>query len=201
MSLIFSGKLQVQDAMDSLFLLREGVQRSVLRPALKAAGKLMLDAAIARLEVSSGGYYGTPGRETRKLLESMDAVTRTYPAKNLVIVAIGPARGFAGTVTLQADRIYRQIGGTRANKAKGIAGVFGQTRRMRDPNVRSQVRKEDPAKIGHFVEGGSSVRHAYPFLKPAFENTKAAAEARFTAMVASGVESLAYRLPRRRRGK
>lgn len=195
MSFVITGKLDVQETIESLTLFTGGVQRSVIKPALVAAAKPMFKAAKARLG-TGGGYYGSAGLETGLMAKAMKSVAKAYPAKNLVIVVMGPARGFAGTVTLDPDRIYRQAGGKRGSK--GVKGVFGRTVKIHHPRADQLTRKEDPAKIGHLVEGGSSYRDAYPFMKPAFSETKAVSEAIFVARVRQGIEMLAARMPRRR---
>ncbi len=172
------------------------VQREVIKPALIAAGKPMFENAKARLG-SGAGYYSSAGLETGLMAEAMKSTARSYPAKNLVIVVMGPARGYARNVTLDPDRIYRQVGGRRASA--GVPGVFGKTVKIEHPRADQLTRREDPASIGHLIEGGSAHRDAYPFMRPAFLDTKWQAESIFVEKCRAGIERIASRMPRGRR--
>lgn len=134
---------------------KQGTRSRILRPALQAATKPMLDLARSTVRIRTG-----------VLRKSLARKTKTYRKNGVVVVIIGPRKGFKKLATIKRGR----------NKGKKIYA--------------------DPIRYAHLVEFGTYRTRAYPFLRPAFHRLKARAVAIMKAKIMEGIhKELARRRP------
>lgn len=144
---IIRGELTgLRDALNSLKAVKRSAGSRILRKALSAASKPMLDTARQLVP-----------RRTGLLRKSLGRRIKTYRSTGIVVVMIGPRTGFK-----------RQIKGGRA---------------ARRADVRGKQAYADPTHYAHLVERGTVRSRATPYLRPAFDQHKTAAEATVARIV------------------
>ncbi len=149
--------------------LEEKIGRGAMRDALTKAARLVTAKAKALAPVGATGL----------LKKSIRQKAITNVKRQSVTVLVGPSNNVSG----QVDR-------------------FGS----------GNIQTVRPAKYAHLVEFGTSARGVYghegwrmepgnppkPFLRPAYEQTKAAATAKYKAELGPGIEKAARKIRKRR---
>lgn len=132
----------LQDAFDQLHTLVAKVQKAILRKAMNKAGSIVLKEMKKHAPVEVGRDELSRAR-AKTLKKSLGKKVKSYAKKGVVIVVVGPRRGF--------------------RKQVGV--------RKRGNNVGQPV-YYDPSKTSHLVEKGTSHAAAKPFARPARDNTE-----------------------------
>lgn len=137
----------LQDVLGRLAQFQRQTTRSkILRPALQAATKPMLATAKSLARIRTG-----------VLRKSLARKTKTYRKSGIVVVIIGPRKGF------------KRLAKIKKGRGKGTYILV------------------DPIRYAHFVEKGTYRTRAYPFLRPAFHQNKAAAERIMRTKILEGI--------------
>ncbi len=139
--------------LKALGAFRPGQQRTMLRKAVRAAGKPVVAKAKANVP-SSPGLDEIPDHGI--LRQSINNRIVTYPRKDTIVNVIGP-------------RNERRViaGGRRQTRSKAaVLERLGALGAIEQPKV------VNPGRYGWIVEMGSRHSRAQPFLGPAFNATR-----------------------------
>lgn len=170
MGKLFSTSAKV-DGLDPLLAFLDGVKRSVrnkwFRRGLTKGARVIAKSAKAKLKPAKDADGKTIAREGL-LKKSITIKVVVDDSKKKAFGIIGPKQG-----------MKTQIGTRTRDGKKSKAG---------DPIF------EDPAKIAHLVEYGHGGPHPappHPFMRPAWDENKAAAQAAIADEITRGIAEVA----------
>lgn len=154
-----------QDVMRRMRSLQKKARGRLLRKAVTAASRLILRAAKAKVS-----------RRTGLLRKSLGIKVKTYRRSGVVVGVIGPRSGFKRQVTLPD-------GSQELENPTVIAHLVEKGRRA------VAVKTKKVLATGKTIFG-RQVRAvpARPFMRPAFDSNKAAAEALIRDTIRQGLE-------------
>lgn len=155
----------VETALAALGEVARTVRNKVLRKAVNAASRLVLDAARALVP-----------KDTGMLRKSLGVRIQTYRGSGKVVAVIGPRTGYTRTRSgTQQTALGRKIKETGRNPSKYAHLVEYGHALVRGGKVAGSV----PAK---------------PFLRPAFETNKGQLAETMSRLIAQEIEKIAKRM-------
>lgn len=149
----------LQESMTQLAGMVRAVRNKYLRKAMNAAGTIVLKV-MRRLAPVEVGRDELSRNRSKVLKKSLGRKVKAYAKKGVMIVIVGPRRGFR-----------KQVGVRKRGKNVGQPVYY------------------DPAKTAHLVEKGTSHSAAKPFARPAGDTTKAQVEAAVVKIIDDGIKA------------